>query len=159
MHHTTLYGHVTDRADLAAAAADVLAHGAAWPAPDLEWRLLLTAVGETFWEMFERYPGAAELIRSLPAPPEAAVRRFAALRDALVAQGFAADDALLALDIVADLVIDTAAGLERLDRDAQVRAWAAAAPEIAEAVTARRGWYDRKLAIVLDGLAVRRSAR
>ncbi|MEV1291715.1 hypothetical protein [Pseudonocardia sp. NPDC049635] len=154
VHHTTLYGHVRDRDDLVAAAADLLAREARWPATGAGWRELLTAWGETFWELAARRPGAAGLIRALPAPPAAVVAQVGRIRAELERQGFTPADALVALDMVADLALDTAAALDGLDRGAQDRAWRDE-PGMRGLVAAPRGAYPAKLEIVLDGLAAR----
>lgn len=154
VHHSTLYGHVADRADVDIAVGELLARSVPWPDGADDWHELLTAYGQVIWALCERHPGAAELIQSLPAPPAEVVDRFTRLRARLVELGLDAHDAAVALDLVADLALDTAASLRRLDRAVQSRAWAGA-PEMVEAVGSRRGWYDHKLAIVLDGLAAR----
>ncbi|GAA1393308.1 hypothetical protein GCM10009613_39640 [Pseudonocardia kongjuensis] len=154
VHHSTLYGHVRDRDDLLAAAADRLAREADWPRAGTGWRELLTAWGDTFWELAGRRPGAAGLIRSLPAPPAAVVAEVGRVRADLEGHGFAPADALVALDMVADLALDTAAALEGLDRAAQDRAWRDD-PGMRGLIAAPRGAYPVKLAIVLDGLAAR----
>jgi hypothetical protein len=102
-------------------------------------------------------------------PPAVAAlvgRYAAALGDA----GFAAEDALLALDFVVDLTVSTAVMMGDLDRVHQtpdgprtlrelhqrgLDQLAALAPGAAGEMWTGRGWFDRKLAVLLDGLSHR----
>ena len=113
-----------------------------------------TSATGTTWELAGRRPGAAGLIRSLPAPPAAGVAEGGRVRAGLEGHGFAPADARVARDLVADLALDTAAALEGLDRAAQDRAWRDD-PGMRGLIAAPRGAYPVKLAIVLDGLAAR----
>ena len=164
VHHTTLYGHVRDRADALTAAADLLVAELDRPDPDRPWPALLTAWGEAFWTLCERRPGAARLILGLPAPPAEAVRRFGEVVAALRGQGFTEHDATVAADLVAELALGTAATVADLDRDAQRTAWERPADPAGEAtphpapvmdalIGHPRGAYPDKLRIVLAGLA------
>lgn len=159
--HTTLYSHVVDRADLARAALDLLYAEAPWPEPAGPWRPYLQAEARVLWTVLERDP-ALVLASAAGGMSPGALAHFNAVAAVLLGEGFRPEPALLAVDTVFDLVHDVfargqqlvasvtesdgdAAWLDALDR--RLRAPAR------RAVANPRRWFERKLQIVLDGIA------
>lgn len=169
--HSTLYRYVADRADLVAAALEIAVTEHEWPSPDQDWRPLLQAFADALWSLVDAHPGMAEAVQATASLPDRVVGLLRAYVTSLRAHGFTSADALVALDFVVDLTFSTAVAMRGLDtveetpagprtrrdlhRDA-LRGLADVSPEIDDDATWRdRGWFDQKLAIMLDGLATR----
>lgn len=173
--HSTLYRYVVDRDDLLAAALEIAVAEHRWPPVELGWRELLEAFADALWTLVEAHPGMAEAVTGLPTPPARAVELLGVYGARLRALGFTPTDAIVALDFIVDLTFSTATAMRGLDavtatpggprtrRDLHresLRGLAEVSPAIDEEATWRgRGWFPEKLAIMLDGLAVRLAAR
>ncbi|MET9254537.1 TetR/AcrR family transcriptional regulator [Streptomyces sp. NPDC048182] len=173
---STLYRYFATREELLADAVDARFADPPGPAAEdgADWRGCLAAHAWGLWEVYAGHPGLAQAVTALPTTPPALTRRIDGAAARLLDLGFAAADAVLAVDVVGELALDTfllgriagkphgGAGGE--DRRARV---AAAAPLldprlrglIEDVVTAEpRAWFARKLDLVLDGLTARAPA-
>jgi AcrR family transcriptional regulator len=160
--HSTLYRYVHDRDDLVLAAVDLAVREFDWPAPATGWRATLTAFAGALWEFCTRHPGLAASAAAVPGTPGAVVELTERYTTSLRAAGFPAEDALLGVDLVVDLTLAAAGVATDLDRlhpaadgprplrELHRESWPAG-----EAVLGGRGWFERKLAVLLDGLACR----
>ncbi|GAA5038939.1 AcrR family transcriptional regulator [Thermocatellispora tengchongensis] len=167
---STLYRYFATRDELLAYAVDARFDRAGWPEDTAEWRGWLEAHAWALWEVYARHPGLAQAVTALPVTPPALTRRIDRITTRLLDLGFAPHDAVLAVDVIGELALDTflfgrVAG-ERPEPAVQARRTrvAAAAPlldprlrRIIEEVVAAapRAWFARKLELVLDGLATR----
>ncbi|QOC92834.1 TetR/AcrR family transcriptional regulator [Micromonospora craniellae] len=176
---STLFRHAPDRDELIRITLDHVIEQTRWPSLDAPWREVLRAYALTLWHAWAAYPGAATA--AVPGNlPLAAMRLVDDLCAMLMRQGFTAENAVLACDIVFDLVNDNRRGVEHLDtvvRDAGPdrghlhELWThTPPPEPAEhaatpaersqihaamraAITAAPiNWFADKLAVVLDGI-------
>ncbi|OUE25377.1 TetR/AcrR family transcriptional regulator [Clavibacter michiganensis] len=124
--HSTLYRHVASRDDIVLLACDTAIARMDWPevpdfpadvlaAPDdSSWRTYLEQAVERVWDMYDRHPGLASAIHHLDTAPDQVVLRFTgAIRD-LTRMGFAEAEAVLALDIVLDIAVESYVGWERV---------------------------------------------
>ncbi len=123
--HSTLYRHVASRDDIVLLACDTAIARMDWPdvpdapaaelrAPgDASWRAYLEQAVEGIWDMYDRHPGLASAIHHLHAAPDQVVLRFtSAIRD-LVRMGFAEAEAVLVLDTVMDIAVESYVAWER----------------------------------------------
>ncbi|GAA2848070.1 hypothetical protein GCM10020220_042010 [Nonomuraea rubra] len=102
-----------------------------------------------------------------PTPCRARMTSSTATVGALIGYGFSVENAFLAVDTVFDLAIDVFSRGRQLDaavggsnvRDSTAQAWAeAVGPEVAPVMRQALAdpaatWFDRKLKLVLDGIA------
>jgi len=171
--HSSLYRHVKGRDDIISAAIDVAVERIDWTPPVRDWREAVEMTAEAAWAMYESHPGLAEAIRTLETTPPAIVRAFAAMCHRLEGFGFARLDAILVVDTVMDMTNDSAVALRRLRQPAQkkgqtvevakAQAWKPVEhPDTYAAIGAAtwaayagdpKGWWRRKLALVLAGAA------
>ncbi|MEO3884332.1 TetR/AcrR family transcriptional regulator C-terminal domain-containing protein [Nonomuraea sp. B5E05] len=165
--HSALYRHVADREELVMVAIDRAIAAAPWPEPAGEWRSDLEAQAAAVWHVLERHPGLVKEFLRLTRFPEEVMLRFGAAVRSLIGYGFTAENAFLAVDTVFDLTIDVFSRGKQLDapagesvvRDSTADAWAEAvgaelAPIMRQALTDPAAtWFDRKLKLVLDGVA------
>lgn len=169
--HSALYRYFPDRISLVRACMQRALEGFDWPTGEEPWRELLTTLADRMWETFERYPGFAKAVLSIPGTPTGGVQILDRLARGLVDQGFSAHDAVLALDFLSDLTLTTFTMMSALDtpfdgrtaRDAY-RESMAQGTLLAESLAddsawQGRGWLDEKIAVLLDGLERRLPAR
>lgn len=168
--HSTLYRYVHDRDDLVLAALDLAVREFEWPRVDLGWRDLLLAFADALWRFTEGNPGMAEAIQNTPGLPARVTELATAYIARLRADGFGAEDAAVAFDFVADLTVATEIAMRGLGhvfdtphgrrslRELYHESWGALFGDD-ESVLHGRGWLDAKLAILLDGLALRIGTR
>ncbi|MEM8618950.1 MAG: TetR/AcrR family transcriptional regulator [Actinomycetota bacterium] len=160
----SLYHYVDDRADVVAAAMDHVVERMAWPPQSDDWRRQLGSIGTAFFDTMIDYPGLARLVEQADHPPEFMQRRFGETHAHLMSLGFGSAEALLAMDVVYDLAIDSAARSARLERHFADPAKTAASWEHAPTVdietalalgASDRGasWFRHKLQIALSGIA------
>lgn len=168
--HPTLYGHVRDRDDLLTLAVETILHDVSRPALSDDWRDYLTRTATAVYAVMVGAPGLTEAVRGRPVAPPSMVSWFGEVVSHLVHLGFGTDEALLAADLVVDLMADAASGarITQIGREELVRvtlAWTRSMPQgLAEkAVAATLGdpadWARRKLDVVLDGVAATLSPR
>ena len=172
--HQSLYRHVRGREALVIAAMDMAVRAVEWPRPQGRWRPYLEGVAAEIWGLFARHPGMAGEVRAVSRTPAAVTEVFYTTAAELARLGFTDGDAVLIVDTIADLAADSYLGWERLTRprrggpvtlDLLRETWAGDHQQPAArpyAVVIReildgepRLWFDRKLALVLDGAAAR----
>ncbi|GAA4917690.1 AcrR family transcriptional regulator [Nonomuraea thailandensis] len=164
----SLYRYVDSLDDLVAAAVETVFAATPLPSPERGWRAYLEEEAATRLQLLTRYAGLVP--ESSAGLAGVAGRRFELLVEGLVGLGFPVEEAVLAVDAVVDLMHDGAAQLARLrDPDDPSR------PSPSMAVTLRHyspgvraaveriidapgEHLARKLGLVLDGLAARRTA-
>jgi len=124
--HSTLYRHVASRDDIVLLACDTAIARMDWPEvpdspaavlespADTSWRTYLEQAVERVWDMYDRHPGLASAIHHLDTAPDQVVLRFTgAIRD-LTRMGFAEAEAVLVLDTVLDIGVESYVGWERV---------------------------------------------
>jgi AcrR family transcriptional regulator len=157
--HSTLYRYVHDRDDLLLAALDLALREFDWPGADMGWREAMISFADALWRFLERYPGMAEASLMVPSMPGKALGITDQYVVRLRAEGLSARDAVIAVDLTADLTIAAEIGVRRMSRVFDTPRGRRSLRELYEGPDAsrfeRRGWLDDKLAIMLDGLASR----
>ena len=172
---STLFRYAPDRDELVRLGLDLVIGSIAWPELEGTWREVLTQYAHCAWRGYERHPGSAtEVSRGII--PSGGIRILDDVCVHLMNCGFTAQEAVLACDLVFDLVIDSRRGVEYLDgllgdgasRRAEIKeTWGSEAETggdtrhraVAEARRAAVGvapfeWFRRKLEVLLDGLSV-----
>lgn len=173
----TIYRHAATRSELLAMAWEKVLERHTWPDCDGPWRRLLHEHATTLWDLLADHPGAAIELSSAVLPSRM-INLYDDLSTALVDQGFAVFDAILAVDTIIDLTIDHRRGIETLmqtvDNDKSISlyekiraSWISSdetmTPQRKEVRTTfnmaieapPREWFHKKLALILDGLALR----
>lgn len=171
--HSSLYRHIKDRRDMLLAAADLAIRTLKWRSRTANWRTYLAKVAESVWALYERYPGLAKAIRELDVTPPEGVRAFGETVARLETMGFPREDAILLLDSIMDMTIDSAIGWAQIKKrsksghfvgDTMLHSWTAVtdaqpglAPQIAGMAAVMGGspyhWWRRKLELLLAGAA------
>ncbi len=165
--HAALYRHVTDRDDLVRSAVERVAARAPEPPLSDDWAECLRGEAWIRWRIFTEYPGIRQAVASMEWATEPFAARSLPLMQQLVALGFSAQQALLAVDLVIDQVDQSAMtavsvrrmGAEKVralvdsyfpeDQDEVLReiAYHAMAEDQDE-------WFASKLAVTLAGIRV-----
>ncbi|MEM7288577.1 MAG: TetR family transcriptional regulator [Actinomycetota bacterium] len=165
--HAALYTHVADRSDLVLAAAERLGQVVTWPEHGDDWVALLRAEAFVLWDAFYQYPGLIAALDTADRIPENFQEHLRAVHGHLVVLGFDAGKALLAIDIVYDLAVDSAQRSAQLHTrtESEVQQlgeeWQAAYDDdlgdlMLEAITGEPVvWFQRKLDVVLAGIEAR----
>lgn len=179
--HSTLYGYFRNRDELIAAAIEHVVDAIEWPEPGADWREFLITTARAHWRLYAAHPGLAREITALRLTGPALVRRDNQTGVRLLRYGFRPVDAVLVVDMLAELVAQaflaapqqagdsggTGGGADALGEiqrrrreltepwldlyDERLRA------ELADAVTGSvEAWFERKLALFLDGVAALR---
>ncbi|SJN47232.1 Transcriptional regulator, TetR family [Microbacterium esteraromaticum] len=172
----TVYRHAANRDELVRLGLEEAVSGFAWPDLTGRWDSLLRRWAVASWRAWEKHPGAVFAISRGVIPPSI-VGLADRIGGALVERGFIAADAVLAVDLVFDLAADNRRGVEALDTATVVRRETAARGGVehgwrtapvspgpegqhevrAEMVRAIRvepvEWFERKLGVVLAGIA------
>ncbi|AXT84053.1 TetR family transcriptional regulator [Aeromicrobium sp. A1-2] len=158
--HSGLYRYVEDRDDLLVRALDLAILGADWPDAGLPWRDLLRGIGETIWQMCQDHHGLDSAALSAPRSPRSVEDRIQSYIETLQSQDFVLEDAAVSVEFVITLALTASAEMRRLQK---IEAQHENGPRLpvlkaydTEEVWRGRGWYARKLDIVLDGLEHRR---
>ncbi|WP_173139046.1 TetR/AcrR family transcriptional regulator [Kibdelosporangium persicum] len=102
--HSTLYRYFGSRDALASAAIDHCVDSVQWPEPCKDWREFLTATAWSFWTLYEVHRGLALEVSTLRTTSEALVVVTNRSALALLDSGFDADDAILVIDMLGELV-------------------------------------------------------
>ncbi|MDO5092237.1 MAG: TetR family transcriptional regulator [Propionibacteriaceae bacterium] len=109
---TTLYRYAADRDELVRIGLDHILGNAAWPSLDGHWRETLDRYALALWRLWEAHPrAAAEAARGVL--PKTMLFLTGELCAVLLRQGFTPDNAILACDIVFDLVTDNRRDIEQ----------------------------------------------
>ncbi|MFD0854685.1 TetR/AcrR family transcriptional regulator, partial [Actinomadura adrarensis] len=166
----TIYRYAPTRGELLALAWDHVITTTEWPPLTGPWRPLLRTHAIAFWRLLERYPGVVtELSQGLM--PAGMMNHIDGIAVALVDQGFTAEDAVLAVDLVIDLTVDHRRGVEMIHGRTGVpatlqdmaRLWSpndtdpparrAVRAAMTDAIrSAPFDWYTRKLDLALEGI-------
>lgn len=159
--HSTLYRYVHDRDDLVLAALDLALREFDWPPAACAWRELLTSWADAIWRFLERHPGMAEATQLVPGLPRRALTIATEYIDRLCVEGLSARDAVIAIELTADLAVAADISVRRGDRLYQTARGQRSLRELygdppsEDSRKSRRAWLDDKLTIMLDGLASR----
>ena len=160
--HSGLYRYVNDRESLLITAVDRAVNTIEWPDADQPWDDLLRAIGEKVWELCDKYPGLdrASLAASRAAPTS--IRLIEGYVAQLHQEGFAPEDAALAVSFVINQTMMSSADMVRVRRNGHSTV-ADSDSDLLKAYDAdeahsARGWYPRKLEVMLTGLAALRIA-
>jgi hypothetical protein len=109
----TLYRHAANRAELVRLGLELAVNRVSWPGLDGGWRQVLESWALAAWHVCAEHPGAAaEMTRGVA--PDAVAALSGRLGALLVSHGFTAADAVLAVDLVLDLVVDSRRGVDDL---------------------------------------------
>lgn len=158
--HSGLYRYVTDRDELLMTSLDRAVAEVTWPSAELEWRELLEAIGSTVWQMCQTHPGLDRAALTAPMSPPALDVFVEQYVTSIQKQGFVVEDAAVAVEFVVTLALTASAEMVRLHAIEARRQHGPKVPVIkaydTNEVWRGRGWYGRKLEIVLAGLAARR---
>ncbi|WHT20722.1 TetR/AcrR family transcriptional regulator [Crossiella sp. CA-258035] len=165
--HAALYRHVTDRDDLVRAAIERVADRAPQPLLGPDWEELLRGEAWVRWRIFTEYPGIRQAISGLASPTDPFAARTLPVIRHLVVLGFAPDAAMLAADVVVDMVDEsavTAVDARRLGADAVAEQLRETFPGPDDAELRRIAfeamvedqdeWFGAKLDVVLAGIRV-----
>ena len=135
---------------------------------------------DALWQLYERNPGLAEVIQQANIAPIEGINAFAESVIRLQEKGFSLNDAVVAVDMLVDMVCDSFLGWwsttkpesnGHLRKDRLIKVWQQQAkqnPERSEQINAMvtiiqtgpRKWWENKRDLVLDGIALKlRSAK
>lgn len=135
-----LHDHVRDRTQVQVRAIERAALSVDWPDPGLPWRELIRALTHTVWTICQRYPGYDVAAMSPPGWPTRLVEQVAPYIASLHHQGATIEDASVVVEIAGNHALATsrmhAGSGDPTDPTA-------------------RPWDNRRLEIVLSGLATR----
>lgn len=158
--HSGLYRYVTDRDDLLVKALDIAFGSTTWPSPDLPWDELLREIGESIWRTCDAHPGLDRASQFATAPSPVLLSKMEPWIASVNEQKFSIEDAAVAVEFVIALVLDCSANMARLAKmergTMERRGFPGLEVYNTEEVWSGRGTYDRKLDILLAGLATRR---
>lgn len=175
--HSSLYHHVKGRDEIISMAAEIAVEELDWRAPEaVTWREELIVLTDSIWALYDQNPGLAEAFNHTEVTPKNGVLSFAESVSRLQGKGFPLDEAVVAVDILVDMVKECFLGWwsivkneadGSLRRDRMIEIWETEArntPEKAEQINAMvdimkagaRKWWESKRDIVLDGIAVTR---
>ncbi|MXP26917.1 TetR/AcrR family transcriptional regulator [Altererythrobacter indicus] len=176
--HSSLYRHVTGREEIIALAAQIAVEELDWRAPEATgWRDELVILTDALWALYEHNPGLAQAVHRGEITPQAGMRSFAESVARLQTKGFPLDEALMAVDMLVDMVgecflgwwsISTTDDDGRQQRQRMIDLWEAQAdeaPDYREQLmgmsaimhAGRRQWWENKRDLVLEGIAATRA--
>lgn len=104
---SSLYRHITDRADLVRLAVDFGLNQQQWPEPCDGWRDYLLDFATSFWNFLDRHPGASQEIKMMRPSPEGLILAADKIARDLTGFGFSLADANMAVDVVGHITMDT----------------------------------------------------
>lgn len=175
--HSSLYHHVKGRRDIIALAADIAVAELDWRAPEpTNWREELIILTDSLWVLFDRHPGLAEAFHRAEVTPGTGITSFAESVERLQDKGFPLSEAVVAVDMLVDMVQECFVGWWSIDkvetdgrtrRERMIAIWQAEAKRSTKQTAqinamidimnnGRRLWWERKRDIVLDGIALTR---
>ncbi|WED24689.1 TetR family transcriptional regulator [Vibrio sp. JC009] len=169
--HSSLYRHVKSRNDILYAATDSAFLSIKSPQQTDHWRLYIEAIADQVWELYERYPGLADLVRTMDRIPSSAIRLFSSTCLVLETHGFSKQDSVLIVDSVFDMTSEASVGWKRLTQpnrnggnigESRMMSWNDVAEEHEETAIhveifnqimkgGAKNWWWKKLSLVLDG--------
>lgn len=161
--HSGLYRYVTDRDDLLVKALDIAFGSTTWPEADLPWDDLLREIGESVWRACDAHPGLNRACQMATTPSPLLLRKMEPWITSIQTQGFSIEDAAVGVEFVIALALDCSANMARLAEMNRDRLEQGEYPGLqaynTDEVWQGRGMYDRKLDILLAGLATRRTEK
>jgi AcrR family transcriptional regulator len=155
--HSGLYRYVADRDALLVTAVDRAVNTVEWPSADQPWDQLLRAIGESLWQLCDRYPGLDSASLSAPRAAPTSIRLIEGYVAQLHREGFTPDDAALAVSFVINMTLMSSAEMARMRRNGHSTV-AGSDSDLLKAYDGQeahtdRGWYGRKIDIVIAGLS------
>lgn len=177
-----LYRTISSREDVLAACLEHIAAQVTVSDFPTDWPGQLRAYVDHVWDVLDTYPGLAEVIVTVPWAHQCFAGPVKGTLQRLVDAGLNSDDAILALDFVVDTALATHIIVESLrsplsidegganaDSSGQVKKTGAdivrerydlsggSLPEMMRptAEWTDRGWLDRKIDLIIDGLQAR----
>lgn len=179
--HSSLYRHVSSRQELVQIAMERLASEVKWPELSGDWEEYLTILGDFMWGLYQDYPGLPTEFRAATEPSSFVIYVFAAATEYLIKQGFDDREAVLVVDALADLTIDSFFASRRESRrnfyknprTAEVPTFGVNRPEGLYVEHPQQTWqnlavfyrsdgrakYEAKRSLLLDGVRTRRQRR
>ena len=143
VRHSTLYRYVGTRDALAAAAIDQCVASVPWPEPDGDWREFLRATAQSYWSLYERHAGLATEVSTLRSTSAALVDITNRSGVTLLDLGFAAEDAVLVVDMLGELVTQAFLGASAAQPDAAATPASVVDSSRGRRVELMRPWLDR----------------
>jgi AcrR family transcriptional regulator len=149
---STLYGYVTNRAELLHIGAEKAVAGLAWPTIEGDdWRSYLRACSEQLWDLYSSHPGLAGYIRGVETiPSEIAARGGDVVQVLLEHVNRTPREAAIIVTTFGDLIIDSFLTTERTARSRPVYIEDAITPD-----DSPETWWRDKIELLLDGIAYR----
>lgn len=155
--HSALYRYVADRDELLYLALERALGTTKWPDANQPWRDLLVDIGESTWDLCERFPGFDRAAIASTRNSDLWQQHCLLYVQTLHEQGFSREDAAVVVDFVARTAISSSREMSRLTLMHQADSVPEElAPYNADEPWTGRGWYDRQLHIVLEGAATLR---
>ncbi|MFQ3191030.1 MAG: AcrR family transcriptional regulator [Paraglaciecola sp.] len=175
--HSSLYHHVKSRDEIISIAAEIAVKELDWRAPETgSWREELIILTDSIWALYDNNPGLAEALNHAEVTPKIGILSFAESVARLQKKGFPLDEAVVAIDILVDMVKECFIGwwsIVKTEKDGRLRntkmidIWeseAQTSPDQAEQINAMvdimkagtRKWWECKRNIVLDGISMTR---
>lgn len=158
---SALYRTISSREDLLRACLDEIAARIDFtPDPD-DWRRNARNQADALWTELEASPGLDRVLLAVPWAAECFADTIGAAHRAFMAAGMNEEDAALAVDVVGDTVISSHVGVTALRADRaggtgpRPGRSALPTPFHLDSSWLERGWLDRKIDLLVDGLAVR----
>jgi AcrR family transcriptional regulator len=162
VRHSTLYRYFGTRDALAAAAIDRCAASVDWPEPDGDWREFLRATAKSYWSLYERHAGLAVEVSTLRSTSAALVDIANRSGVTLLDLGFDAENAVLVVDMLGELVTQAFLGASAAQPDAATTPASVVDSSRGRRVELMRPWldrYDPRLRDVLTEVIARPPAR
>ncbi|WP_394940477.1 TetR/AcrR family transcriptional regulator C-terminal domain-containing protein [Psychromicrobium sp. YIM B11713] len=103
---SSLYRHITDRADLIRLAVDYALDSHEWPPPHDDWRQYLTEYAISFWKLLEKHPGLSDALRMLQPTSQRVIDVLSKVAIDLLSSGFTAEEANMAVDMLSHVTIN-----------------------------------------------------
>jgi len=173
--HSSLYHHVKSRAEIVELAAEIAIQEMDWRAPKaVSWREELIVLTDSIWALYDQNPGLAEAFNLAEIAPKTGMFSFAESVERLQAKGFSLELAVVAVDMLVDMVKDCFIGwwsIVKTQQDGRTRTehmieiWEKGArdrPELSKQLNAMAGimkagprkWWEDKRDIALEGIEV-----
>lgn len=162
---SALYRTIDSREGLMRACLAELATRLRFQPDPVSWRRNAHNQADALWTLLESAHGLDQLLLTVPWSAEYFAGTVTAAHDAFVASGMSPQDAALAVDTISDTVISAHVSVAALrsswNGDPAAPAGFARLPAAFEpdASWLERGWLDRKIELILDGLQARRTPR
>lgn len=172
--HAALYRHIGDRDGMIRAAIERALGGWDWPELVDDWREVLWNEARSWWSFCSEHPGFVAALASASFMPLPLSRRTLKVASHLQSLGFSAEDGLMVVDMVTDMIHDIfhrSRQREGVINDALTMSPEEAAmhlegvaDDMVEVILGRLigdpwPWFSLKLELVLDGMEQRITPR